>query len=244
MRNALFLLLAAAVLGCQPKAPESTPDQAGSAEAVAADAGLTGTVLEKIAAPPYVYLRIQTAQGEVWAAVSEAPVETGATVTVANAMLMQAFESKSLNRTFDQIWFGTLAADGMPAGGAGDDPHAGLSRPTASVPAGRVARATGADARTVAEIWAQKDDLDGRTVTVSGMVVKSNEGVMGKNWLHLQDGSGQAGDGTNDITVTTTDRAAKGATVTVKGTVRTNRDFGAGYTYKVIIEDAKVVQPL
>ena len=242
MRNALSLLLIAAMLGCQPQAPGAAPGDAGSADPIAAAPGLTGTVLEQIAAPPYVYLRIRTTQGEVWAAVTEAPVETGAPVTVANPMRMQAFESKSLNRTFDEIWFGTLASGDPSSAGGGGDPHAGLSQPTASVPAGRVAKATGADARTVAEVWAQKDDLDGRTVTLSGVVVKSNEGVMGKNWLHLQDGSGTAGDGTNDITVTTADRATKGTTVTVKGTVRTNRDFGAGYTYKVIIEDAKIVK--
>ena len=74
------------------------------------------------------------------------------------------------------------------------------------------------------------------------MVVKYNAGVMGKNWIHLQDGSGDAKQGTNDITVTSPDAAAKGETVTIKGIVRTKKDFGAGYSYVVIVEDAKVVR--
>jgi VCBS repeat-containing protein len=65
---------------------------------------------------------------------------------------------------------------------------------------------------------------------------------MGKNWIHLQDGSGDAKQGTNDITVTSLDGAARGETITIKGIVRTNKDFGAGYSYAVIVEDAKVVR--
>ncbi len=95
--------------------------------------------------------------------------------------------------------------------------------------------------RTFAEVWAQQANLDGKTVPVRGVVVKYNGGVMGKNWLHLQDGSGNAGQGTNDITVTSLDEAAKGDTVTIRETVRTNKDFGAGYTYPMMVEDAKVL---
>jgi hypothetical protein len=62
---------------------------------------------------------------------------------------------------------------------------------------------------------------------------------MGKNWVHLRDGSGTAGKD-NDITVTTGDRVAVGDVVTAKGTVRVDKDFGAGYAYPVIVEDAKL----
>jgi hypothetical protein len=104
-----------------------------------------------------------------------------------------------------------------------------------------VAKATGADARTIAELWAKKDRLANTVVSVRGTVVKYNAAVMGKNWIHLQDGSGDAATGTHDITVTTLDAVTVGATVTITGTVRLNRDVGAGYTYAVLVEDAKVV---
>ena len=106
----------------------------------------------------------------------------------------------------------------------------------------KVDKAAGAEARTVAEIWAQKFGLKDKSVSIRGQVVKYNPGVMGKNWIHLQDGSGDPSKGTHDITVTSQDTVAKGDVVTAKGVVRVDRDFGSGYTYGMLVEDAKVVK--
>ena len=253
MRGTLPLLLVlTAAIGCQSKKSDAivaAPIQpaVGAMPATGAQAGgLTGKVLERIAAAPYCYLRIQTAKGEIWAAVPEAQVEKGTEVTVVNPMLMSNFESKTLNRTFAEVYFGNLAPAGgvpaapvAPAGAAA--PQMGTP-PAVAVAVGKVDKATGADARTVAEVWAQKGSLKEKSVSIRGKVVKYNPGVMGKNWLHLQDGSGEAGKGTHDITVTSQDTVAKGDVVTVKGVVRLDKDFGAGYTYALIVEDAKVVQ--
>ena len=254
MRRVLsLLLLATAVAGCGSKSnepakvpldqvPVTTPGAAPAAAAApAAGERLAGPVLEHLAASPYVYLRVKTSQGEVWAAVPETKIETGSTVTVYNPMLMTKFESKTLKRTFDEVYFGTLTPAGDATMAGGDNPHAGVAQTTA-VEVGKVEKATGADARTVAEAWAQKATLAGKTITIRGKVVKFNAAVMGKNWIHLQDGSGDAAKGSNDITVTSMDEVAKGQVVTIKGTVRTNKDFGSGYTYAIIIEDAKVVK--
>jgi len=152
--------------------------------------------------------------------------------------------SKTLKRTLDEVYFGTLTAAevgaGAPAAATAGSPIGTPPVVTANV--GKVAKAGGADAHTIAELWAQKATLVGKTVTIRGVVVKYNEAVMAKNWLHLQDGSGDAKAGTNDITVTSMDTAAPGQTVTITGIVRTNKDFGAGYSYAVIIEDARVVK--
>ena len=246
MRRALSLsLVATAIVGCYSKTPEPPKvplSQIAAAAAPQAAGDLSGPVLEHLTAPPYVYLRVKTSRGEVWAAVPEAKVENGATVRVYNPMLMTKFESKSLKRTFDEVYFGTLTPADPAATGTADNPHAGVSQPAAPVNVGKVEKATGPDARTVAELWAQKDALAGKTVTVRGVVVKYNEAVMAKNWIHLQDGSGDAKAGTNDVTVTSLDGTAKGATITVTGTVLTNKDFGAGYAYAIIIENAKVVK--
>jgi hypothetical protein len=103
-----------------------------------------------------------------------------------------------------------------------------------------VTKASAPNAKTVAEIWADRAQLDGKSVTLRGVVVKVNEGVMGKNWIHLQDGSGDDAQGTFDITVTSADMARAGDTVTITGTVRINKNVGAGYSYPVLIEDAKL----
>ncbi len=70
--------------------------------------------------------------------------------------------------------------------------------------------------------------------------MKYNAGIMGKNWIHLRDGTGSAADKTNDVLVTTADEAKVGDVVTVKGVVRTDRDLGSGYSYKVLVEEAKL----
>lgn len=255
-RLSAVLLVALAVAGCKKKeAAQPTAAQAAPAQG-AASASIQGKVLERLDAPPYSYLKLQTAQGETWAAVPKVDVEKGADVTVSGAMPMQGFESKTLNRKFDTVYFGTLG-DGAAApaamGAAPTDPagtpnpaamaaqHAAAS--TAPVPAEvgdvKVTKASGADARTVAEIYAQRASLKEKSVTIRGKVVKFNEGIMGRNWVHLRDGTGTAGKD-NDITITTNDAAAVGDVVVVKGTVRVDKDFGAGYAYPVIVEDAKV----
>jgi tRNA U54 and U55 pseudouridine synthase Pus10 len=105
---------------------------------------------------------------------------------------------------------------------------------------GKVAKASEADAKTVAEVSTGKAALKDRSVTVRGQVVKVNSGILGKNWLHLQDGTGKAADGSDDLIVTTTDAAAVGDVVTISGTVRTDVNVGSGYAYAVLVENAKV----
>jgi hypothetical protein len=241
------LVLATVIAGCgtkaseQAAAPAAPPAQPAAAEPAAAPIGesISGKVLEHIPAPPYVYLRLQTAKGEIWAAVSDAPVEVGAEVTVYQSMKMEAFASKTLGRTFEEIYFGSLTAPGAPV--SAGNPHAAVAQPTATA-VDKVEKASGADARSVEETWSEGAALAGKTVTVRGKVVKYNPGVMGKNWIHIQDGSGDAAKGTNDLTVTSMDEVAKGDIITITGTVSVDKDFGAGYRYPIIVEEAKVVK--
>jgi hypothetical protein len=90
----------------------------------------------------------------------------------------------------------------------------------------------------VAEIVSKGGELKDKPVLVRGKVVKYNPGIMGRNWVHLRDGSGSAADGSHDVLVTTKDQAQVGDVVSVQGLVRVNKDFGAGYAYKVMIEEA------
>jgi hypothetical protein len=257
-RLSAVLLVAVAVAGCKKSEPPAAP-QAATAPAANEPAApqqpqgtsIKGKIVEKLEAPPYSYLKIAAGKEEMWTAVPKTDAKKGDEVTVANAMPMNGFESKTLNRKFDVVFFGTLAGapgaapapaqppvDTSPAGMAAQ--HANVSKGTTDVADVKVDKASGADARTVAEIHAQKGALKEKAVTVRGKVVKYNAGIMGKNWVHLRDGSGKADKGDNDITITTQDAAVVGDVVTVKGVVRTDKDFGAGYAYPVIVEDAKV----
>ncbi|HEX6313246.1 MAG TPA: hypothetical protein VFZ73_00240 [Gemmatimonadaceae bacterium] len=240
MRALLVFVVAIAVVGCESQIPESERTPLGG-PATTSDA-LTGTVLEQHPAGSYVYLRLKTTSGETWAAVSAAPIKTGSQVTIGSATLMKNFEAPSLKRTFPEIWFGEVAPSGMAMSASGANPHATVAASTGDIDVGRVEKATGADARTVAETWSERTALNGKTVTIRGVVVKVNENVMGKNWIHIRDGSGDASQGTNDLTVTSLDKVAVGETVTITGTVRTNRDVGAGYSYAVLVEEARVAR--
>jgi len=221
-------------------APAKAPPAATAPAPAAAPAPVKGTVLEVKDVESYTYLRLKTKDGEIWAAVGKAPVKVGSEVTIENPSVMNNFESKTLKKKFDQIVFGSLAGSGAAPHAPGGDMaamHAGVGK-AADVGDVKVAKATGPDARTVAEVVAKRTDLKDKTVLVRGKVVKFTPEVMGKNWIHLRDGSGTATDGTNDIVVTTKDETQVGAVVLVKGIVHTDKDLGSGYSYKVLIEEA------
>jgi hypothetical protein len=228
LRSALSAVLLAAAYA----AVAAAPPPAGS---------LRGEVLETRNVDGYTYLRLKTAGGETWAAVPSTNAKPGAQVTIGNTMVMENFESKTLKKKFDKIVFGQIVDPAAgPAGGSAAAPPAS---PQAAAPMAQpimVAKAAGPDARTVAEVVTGKAKLKDKSVLVRGQVVKVNIGIMGKNWLHLRDGSGSAADGSNDILVTTKDTAALGDIVSIKGTVRTDVNLGSGYTYAVLIEDAVV----
>ncbi len=103
----------------------------------------------------------------------------------------------------------------------------------------KVPKAPGSEGRTVEEVWTQRSKLAGKPVAVRGQVVKAMP-VMGRNFVHVRDGSGDAAKGENDLTVTTDDAVKVGDVVTLKGVVVTDKDFGSGYTYPVMLEGAKL----
>ena len=221
----------------------------GAAEkAVPTGDTVKGEVLEVLDANGFTYLRLKTKDGEFWASVTKTAVSKGSEVTVENVIVMKDFKSKSLNRTFPVILLGNLPgaapanANPHASGGGAANPHAGMnmSKAPADVADVKVPKATGANARTVAEVVTKSAELKDKPVAVRGKIVKYNQGIMGKNWIHLRDGSGSASDNSNDLLVRTTMPAKLGDVVTARGTVRTDQDFGSGYSYKVLVEDAKL----
>lgn len=228
MKNLLSILIVLIAPYVSAADRSSTPAQA------AAPTVFTGEVLEVQQVESYTYLRLKMRDGETWAAINRAPVAKGAVVTIENAMVVNNFESRVMKKTFQTIVFGNLA---------GTNPHAGMAKPAdASVapvaPDAKVAKASGPNAKTVAEIITEAANLKDKTVLVRGKVVKYNAGIMGRNWIHLRDGSGSAVAKTNDVLITSLNAVKVGDVVTAKGIVRTDKDFGSGYIYKVIVEEA------
>ena len=224
-------------------ASQETPATAPGGAMPQAGNAITGEVLETMNSGGYTYVKLKTDTGEVWAAGPETDgVKVGDRVALQQPMLMHDFQAKSLNRTFDQIYFASAlgkAGQQSPADAAAEavtQAHANLVVHDAgmdffglTVPDGGL---------KIADIHARKAKLAGQTVLFRGKVVKYTPGVMGKNWMHVQDGS--AGGAAGDITVTTDATAKIGDTVLVQGTLAMDRDFGAGYRYDVIVENARV----
>jgi uncharacterized protein with beta-barrel porin domain len=95
--------------------------------------------------------------------------------------------------------------------------------------------------KTVAAVNQDKSALAGKTISAQGKAVKVNNGIMGRNFVHVQDGTGDAKASTNNLIVTSKQTAQVGDSVTISGTVVVNRDFGSGYSYPLLIEDATIV---
>ncbi len=243
VRAACVPLLCAACSGRQP-APDaraapppiavghSTPAVAHASSDArsepAASRDVTGPVLETMDAANYTYVHVGTEAGELWAAASRFPVAVGDRVTISLEQPMENFHSKTLNRDFKLIYFvSQIARAGGTAAGA-----APATSPTPAPAAGHI---------PVADIWKTRATLAGQTVTVRGTVVKFNGGILGVNWIHIQDGTG-SDDGSNDITVTSEMPATIGDVVTATGVVALNKNLGSGYNYPVIIENARLAK--
>lgn len=192
----------------------------------------------------YTYVRLQAGgKDDVWVAAPQFDAKVGETISVSLDMAMQDFQSKTLNRTFPLLYFvQEVGRNGQPPSGGGPAAAPALMNSHgAAVAAATVEKIDPpAGGVSVADVFAKKAALSGKTVTVRGKVVKFNGGIMDRNWLHIQDGSGKADAHDNDLTITTDDAASVGDVVTVTGTVGTNKDFGAGYAYNVIVEKASL----
>jgi len=268
----LALLLSITPLACGKKpesaaplpkaAPEAIqaakPEGAVSGSASAPAPGsleIGGTVLETKDAGDYTYLKLRTPIGEVWAAVVKADVKVGAKVKIVQGMQMDGFESKTLKRKFDTIIFGSLdtgagagkAVGGMASHGEAKPPadamgaHA-AKKPEADLGPIKVERASGSEGKTVAELYAAKTALKDKPVAVRGKVVKYLPGIMGKNWVHLKDGTGSKGKKDDDLAFTTKEKVEVGSVIVVRGALKIDHDPGTGFAYPVLLEDPKITK--
>lgn len=209
---------------------------AAPAAPVAAFAAIEGKVAETMNAAGYTYVLVDTGQQKVWIAATALEVKAGDRVVMTEGMPMANYHSKTLNRTFEVVYF----TDHVTVNGKTNPPAAAAKGTAPSTPAPDLSNIKRADGgQTIAEVYAGAPKLTGRKVALRGRVVKYNGGILGKNWLHLRDGSGA--EGTNDLTITSLGKAKVGDLVVVTGTLAANRDFGGGYHYPLIVEDATLV---
>lgn len=204
-------------------------------------------VSEVIQTSNYTYLKVSDNGAENWIAVTSQEAAVGEIYYYDQALEMKNFKSKELNRTFETIYFvqglskqPVAAPAGMGGGMGSGMMGAGHKGKPADAQKAGISVAPADGSVSIAKLFASRSDYSGKKIKMKGQVVKVNEEVMGKNWIHIQDGTK---DGENfDLTITTLDKAAVDEVVTFEGTITLNKDFGFGYSYEVIMEDAKLVK--
>lgn len=229
----------------QKTAPLPTPPAHANAPAEHEPSSISGKVVETMNAGGYTYVCLEKNGKKTWVAAPETNATVGQKMEFQPGAEMKNFTSKTLNRTFDSITFSGGPAVKAGGGASADKPaptNHGGSKAAAAAPGEKISvgKAAGPNAYTVSEIYAKKAALHNKTAVVKAKVVKVSAGIMGKNWVHLRDGTGDAAKGTNNLVATSQDLPSVGDVVTMKGTIYKDKDFGAGYKYAVIMEKAKI----
>ncbi|MEN8135154.1 MAG: hypothetical protein ABFS18_06400 [Thermodesulfobacteriota bacterium] len=232
-------LVLALIVGCNNDGKEAQTT-GEPPQVVTAAAGISGTIAETMDASGYTYVSVDTGTETVWVAGPKTQVKVGDEVFISDGSPINNFESKTLGRTFETILFASsisvAGAEAPFAGAEGSADKTAAPAPVVVTDFSGLAKPEGG--KTVADIFAEKTALNGQNVKMRAKVTKFMSGIMGKNWLHIKDGTGAAG--ADDLVVTTQVTAAVGDTVLVSGTVAADKDFGSGYKYAVIVEDAEV----
>ncbi len=198
----------------------------------------TVSVLEVIPTTNYTYLKVFEENMDYWIAVPSMEARKGDLLYYTQAMEMKQFESKELGRTFESVLFVSdisttpIPATTMPAGAS---PQGKVLQPRDT--ALKIDQIEGGI--SIATLYASPEKFEGKEIHVTGKVVKFSPDIMSRNWVHIQDGTEH--DGHYDLTITTSDKLATGDVETFRGIIRLNKDFGAGYRYDVIMEEARVL---
>ena len=231
MRITLLLLSITLLLSCESKKKDYAPLSKDIAqnEVVVNEVQQTGG---------YTYLLVQESNQEFWLAVTKTDVKVGDKIYFTEAMEMNDFESKELNKVFDRIFFvDQISKEPINFETKKAELKAkqqeGIQKLLDSIKISPAARGI-----SIGDLYANADKFNKQTVKVRGQVVKVNMDIMDRNWVHLMDGT--KGEDRSDLTFTTKDVVQIGDTVTFEGTLAIDREFGAGYVYPLIVEDAVI----
>lgn len=189
-----------------------------------------GVVLETLNSGGYTYMQIEDiSKNKHWVAVTGVDIEKGTEVRLTEEMRAEKFESKSLNRTFDSIIFAS-----------------NLQYRTKVTESGHLALITEIvkespykqkETLSVKEAIEKRVSLKDKTIAVRGKVVKASANILERNWVHIQDGTSDGAE-VGRIVFTSKELPKVGDIVTARGVVRVDKNFGSGYVYKIIVEDA------
>lgn len=236
-----------------PATPTASATPAAPAPAAAAQpeekVSLSGKILQTMDAGGYSYIYLETKDGKKkWVAISATPVKVGSNVTFKPGTEMINFESKALKRVFEAITFSDgIVYGAIPEKAANQIKEQGKSVGSSGAVAPKtgkisVPKATGEGAINVDEAFKNSTKWNNKQIVINGKVAKVTTGILGKNWIHIQDGTGSFAKKTHNLVCTSDQMADVGDMVTVKGKLIKDKNFGSGYRYAVIIEEAQITK--
>jgi len=225
--------------------PKSADSNTGSGMNNESSAGLKkdkmAVVLEALDGGSYTYLRLSQDGNEFWAAISARPVVLGKNYYYQESVVMKDFESKQLQKTFESImfidYFGEFPREMNRAA-----PHTSTASHTSTSKKENLTIEYDQDELSLGELFENKDSYNGKQVKVKGEVVKISKNIMDRHWIHIQDGTSYGDQYDLTVTMNTAVGFDVSDIISFKGTISLDKDFGAGYLYPVIMEDAQVIE--
>lgn len=230
----IITLITISLVGC--KANDEIKSDKINSETTENYSGHKITVKEVLQTSKYTYLLVNEDDIESWVAISKQEVEVGSTLYYTEALEMKNFESKDLKRTFETIYF----VQNISAGPKNEAPAGQMMGRKPVVTQNDISIEPVNGGISIAQLYASSKEYSTKTVLIKGKVTKFNSEIMGKNWAHIQDGTKNSDN--FDLTITTSEKVKVGDVVTFKGKISLDKDFGYGYSYKVLMEDAEVVK--
>jgi hypothetical protein len=195
-------------------------------------------IKEVIQGGTYTYLFVNENDQDYWMAVSKTDAEVKDVVYYKNALEKNDFKSEELDRVFDKILFvqnisdSPKISDSIPL----DSLHHKGENDNKLKEDIKVEPAPGGI--TIGELFKNRKNYANKKVLIRGQVIKVNKNIMDRNWVHLKDGTSDAGK--SDLTLTTLIEVKVGDIVTFEGVVALDKEYGAGYVYPLIVEKASL----
>jgi len=203
----------------------------------------TVVINEKLPASKYVYLKVTEAEEQYWIATRNQDIKIGGTYYYRSGLLKTNFESKEYNKVFEKIY---LVSSLIPENHRNTTSSVKsdntkkeenlIHKEASRAQTEKIIKQKGSI--TIAEIVANPQKFEGKTVQLTGKCIKINPNIMDRNWIHLQDGSKDD----FDLVVTSNTFIPEGKIITIRALVSVNRDFGAGYRYDLILENGIIIE--
>ena len=208
-----------------------------SGDLMSSSAGMDNSVHRVVAddilhTDKYTYLHVTENNRKFWIATNKFEAAKGKAYIYRGGLLKTNFESREFKRNFDTLYLVSSIMD--------EGQHPGSQTTDVAITNTTGTHQHHADAVKIADLFSNKKKFEGQEIIVEGNCTKVNNGIMGRNWVHISDGSKINGKPA-EITVTTQASVDPGEHIAVKGKVVLNKDFGAGYRYEIILEEGQAL---